>query len=186
MSSSFLCACSFVISAEIDIQFDSSTETRGANLCELNLCGEIFSGEAQDGEHVDLALFQLLPTEFYRVGAAGNCVTQGAFALTQIVIVSEGVFHLLKRAQGRAHVAGGGGFLLGGAKILRSLKFTTEKDRLGDASGQTPNDAIERADGIQLRCSESASGAEDKARQPRGASFVHPMKCGSEAALARD
>ena len=71
-------------------------EARGANLRELNLCREIFAGQAEDGEHVDLALFQLLPAEFYRVRAAGNCITQRAFAFAKIVIISESVFYIFK------------------------------------------------------------------------------------------
>src|SRR5439155_17239733 len=83
-------------------------------------------------------------------------------------------------------VACGGGFLFGSAEILRSLKFTTEENRLRDPGGESPDEGIERADRVELRGSESAPGAEHKARQARGASLVHPMKGGGETALAGD
>src|SRR5206468_4505675 len=79
-----------------------------------------------------------------------------------------------------------GGFLLGGAKILRSLKFTAEENRLRDPGSQTPDNGIERADRVELRGSQSAPGAEHKARQARGASLVHPMKGCCETALTGD
>jgi len=43
--------------------------------------------------------FQLLSAEFDRIGAAGNCTRQCAFALTQIVIIGQSVFQLSERAQ---------------------------------------------------------------------------------------
>src|ERR1700747_3051816 len=186
MSNSFWCARPREITAEGQVEVYAFTKSGRPHLCVLNFRSEVFSSETEDGEHVDLALFQLLPAEFYRVGAAGNGVTQCAFAFTQVVIASEAVFDIFERAQSEAYVTCGGSFLLGGAKVLRSLEFTTEKNRLGDGGGQSPKDGIDRADAIQLRCSESASGAEDKARQSGGASFVHAMECGSETALAGD
>src|SRR4029453_7396072 len=85
-----------------------------------------------------------------------------------------------------AHVTRGCCFLLGGTKILRSLKFTTEENRLSDSAGEGPDERIERADGVEVRGSESAAGAKHKARQSSGASLIHPMECGCEAALAGD
>src|SRR4030095_14235548 len=85
-----------------------------------------------------------------------------------------------------AYVACGGGFLLGGAEILCSLKFTAEENRLRDSSRETPNEGIERTDRVECRGSKPARGAENKARQARGASLIHAMKRGGEAALAGD
>ena len=44
-------------------------------------------------------------------------------------------------------------------------------------------DGIEHADAVELRGAQPARGAERKARQARGARFVHAMKGGGEAAL---
>src|SRR6516162_8139744 len=85
-----------------------------------------------------------------------------------------------------AHVTRGGGFLFGSAKILRSLKFAAEENRLSDPAGESPDERIERADGVEVRGSESASGAKHKARQTRGASLVHAVKGSGEAALTGD
>ena len=76
--------------------------------------------------------------------------------------------------------------MLGSAEILRSLELTAEENRLSDPGRETPDDGIERADRIKLRCSESACGAEHKAWQACRASLIHAMKGGGEAALARD
>src|SRR5260370_11962657 len=70
VSSSFWRASSREITAKGEIQVHAFPKTRGADLCELDFRGEVFPGKAQDGEHVDLALFELLPAEFNRVGAA--------------------------------------------------------------------------------------------------------------------
>ena len=76
-------------------------------------------------------------------------VAKRAFAFAQIVITGECIFHFLERAQRVAHVSRGGGFLLGGAKILRSLEFTAKENRLRDPTGQTPDEGIERADPVE-------------------------------------
>ena len=125
------------------------------------------------------------PPSFTLVAVFETDVAQRAFAFAQVVIASERVFHVLEGAQRGADVAGGGGFLLGGADVLRGLEFTAEENRLRDPSGEAPDDGIERADGVELRGSQSADGAERKARQARGAGFVHAMKRGGEAALGR-
>src|SRR6266576_7278922 len=124
MLASFWQAGSLEITAKGQVQVHSFAKTRGADLRVLDFRGEVFTGETQDGEHVGLALFELLPAEFHRVSAARNGVAQCAFAFTQIVLVSESVFHIFDRAPRRPDVARGGGFLLGGAEVLRSLKFT--------------------------------------------------------------
>jgi hypothetical protein len=49
-------ASSREITAESEIEVYVFAQTRGANLCELKLGGEIFSGEPQNGKHIDLAL----------------------------------------------------------------------------------------------------------------------------------
>ena len=134
------------ITAEGQIQIHALAEAGGADLSELDFRGKVFPSETQDGEHIDLALFELLPAELHRIGTARNRVAQRAFAFAQIVIAGESVFHVFERAQRGAHVACGGGFLLGGAEILRSLEFTAEENRLCDPSGETPDDGIERAD----------------------------------------
>src|SRR4029453_12391261 len=85
-----------------------------------------------------------------------------------------------------AHVTRGCCFLLGGTKILRSLKFTTEENRLSDSAGEGPDERIERADGVEVRGSESATGAKHKARQSRGASLVHAVKGSGETAFTGD
>src|SRR4029077_7537132 len=89
-------------------------------------------------------------------------------------------------AQRGAHVACGGGFLLGRAEILRSFKFTAKENRLRDSTGQTPDEGIERADSVKCRASAPAGRAEHKARQARRARLVHPMKSSGEAALTGD
>ncbi len=90
-------------------------------------------------------MFKLLSAEFHRLGTTRNCVAKCAFAFAQIVITGERIFHFLERAQRVAHVTRGRGFLLGSAKILRSLKFTTKEDRLRNPGGQTPDEGVERA-----------------------------------------
>src|ERR1700749_2092300 len=85
-----------------------------------------------------------------------------------------------------SYVTRGRGFLLGGAKILRSLKFAAEENWLSDPAGESPDEGIKRPDRIEVRGSESANGAKHKARQPSGASLVHPVKGSGEAALACD
>jgi hypothetical protein len=103
------------------MQVHALAEAGGADLGQLDFCGEIFPGKPQDGEHVDLTLFKLQPAEFHGVGTARNRVAQRAFAFAQVVIGCESVFHVFERSQRGAHVACGGGFLLDGAEILRSL-----------------------------------------------------------------
>src|SRR4029450_4354306 len=119
-------------------------------------------------------------------GTARNRGGQRALAFAQIIIAGERVFHFSERAQRGAYVACGGGFLLGGAEILCSLKFTAEENRLRDSSRETPNEGIERTDRVECRGSKPARGAENKARQARGASLIHAMKGSGEAALAGD
>src|SRR5438128_7649493 len=137
VSSSFWRASSLEITAESQVQIYAFAEAGSADLRQLNFCGEIFTGKTQDGEHVDLALFKLLPAKFHGVGTARNRVAQRAFAFMQIVVVSESVFHIFERAQCGADIACGGGFLLGGAEILRSLEFTPEENWLSYSSGKS-------------------------------------------------
>ena len=82
VSSLFWRASSLEITAESQVQVHAFAEAGGANLCELDFRGEVFPSETQDGEHVDLALFELLPAELDRIGAARNCVAKRAFAFT--------------------------------------------------------------------------------------------------------
>ncbi len=125
-------------------------------MCKLDFCGEVFTGETQDSEHVDLALFELLPAEFDGVGAARNRVAQRAFAFAQIVIAGESVLHVFERAQRRPYVACGRSFLLSGTEILSCLEFTAKENWLGDSAGETPDERIEHTDRVELRGSESA------------------------------
>src|SRR6476620_3322254 len=108
-SNLFWRASSIEITAERQVQVHAFAEAGCANLCELDFRGEVFPGETQDGEHVDLALFELLPAELDRIGAARNRVAQRAFAFTQIVIAGKSIFHFLERAQRVAHVTCSGG-----------------------------------------------------------------------------
>jgi len=78
----------------------------------LDFCGQVFTGETQDSEHVDLALFELLSTEFHGVGTARNRVGQRAFAFAQVVVIGQCIFDILERAQGDADILRCGGFLL--------------------------------------------------------------------------
>src|SRR6476646_4340132 len=155
-SNLFWRASSIEITAEGQVQIHAFAQAGCANLRELDFRGEVFAGETQDGEHVDLALFELLPAELHRIGAARNRVAQRAFAFAQIVIGGESVFDLFERAQRGSHIACGGGLLLGGAEILRSFKFAAKENRLCDPSGQTPDESIERADPVKFRGSEAA------------------------------
>src|SRR6266566_5813739 len=186
MLASFWQAGSLEVTAESQVQVHPFAKTRGTDLRVLDFRGEVFTGETQDGEHVGLALFELLPAEFHRVSAARNGVAQCAFAFTQIIIVSESVFHIFERAQRRPDVARGGGFLLGSAKILCSFEFAAEENRLSDSGGKSPDEGIEHPDRVELGGSESAPRAKRKARQTRGASLVHPMKGRCETAFAGD
>src|SRR3954470_10514890 len=179
-------ARSFEITAEGEIQIHTFTEAGSADLSELDFRYEIFSGETQDGEHVDLALLELLSAERHRFSTAGNYSAKRAFAFAQIVITRECIFHFLKRAQRVAYVNRGRGFLLGGTQILRSLEFTAKENRLRDPAGETPDEGIERADPVKVRGSESTCGAEHKSREPRGTRLVYPVKRGGETALAGD
>src|SRR5436190_13742074 len=81
------------------------------------------------------------------------------------------------------HIARSRGFLLGGAKILRSLKFSAEENRLSDPAGKSPDEGTKRADRLEVRGSDPAGGTEHKARQTRGASFVYLMNSGGGTAL---
>src|SRR3954462_1611335 len=179
-------ARAFEVTAKSEIQIYTFTEAGSADLSELDFRYEIFSGETQDGEHVDLALLELLSAERHRFGTAGNYGAKRSFAFAQIVITRECIFHFLKRAQRVAYVNRGRGFLLGGAKILRSLEFTAKENRLRDSTGETPDEGVERADPVKLRGSEPARGAEHKARQTRSACLVYPVESGGETALAGD
>src|SRR3954466_7445003 len=176
-------ARSFEITAEGEIQIYTFTEAGSADLSELDFRYEIFSRETQNGKHVDLALLELLSAERHRLSTAGNYGAKRAFAFAQIVITRECIFHFLKRAQRVADVSRSRGFLFGGAKILRSLEFSAEKNRLRDPTGETPDEGIERADPVKIRGSEPTRGAEHKARQPRGARLVHPVEGSGETAL---
>src|SRR3954463_7803476 len=176
----------FEITAKSEIQIYTFAEAGSADLSELDFRYEIFSGETQDGEHVDLALLELLSAERHRLSTAGNYRAKGTFAFAQIVITRECIFHFLKRAQGVADVNRGRGFLLGGAKILRSLEFTAKENRLRDSTSKTPDEGIERADPVKVRGSEPARGAEHKARQTCSACLVYPVEGGGETALAGD
>src|SRR5215211_969570 len=179
-------AGSLEVTAEGQVQVHSFVKTRGTDLRILDFRGEIFPGKTQDGEHVDLALFELLPAERHRFSTTGNYGAKRSFAFAQIVITGECIFHFLERAQRVAHVSRGRSFLLGGAKILRSLEFTAKENRLRDPTGETPDEGIERADPVEVRGSESTCGAEHKSRQPRGTCLVYPVKSGGETALAGD
>src|SRR3954451_2982953 len=139
-------AGSLEITAKGQVQIRAFAEAGSADLSQLDVCGEAFTRQTQDGEHIDLALSELLPSKLHRLGAARNRVGQRAFAFAHIVIAGESVFHIFECAQRSAHVASGGGFLFGGAKILRSFKFTTEENWLRDPGGETPDDGIQRAD----------------------------------------
>src|SRR3954452_5046836 len=176
----------FEVTAKSEIQIYTFAETGSADLSELDFRDEIFSGETQDGEHVDLALLELLSAERHRFSTAGNYGAKRSFAFAQIVITGECIFHFLERAQRVAHVSRGGGFLLGGTKILRSLEFTAKENRLRDPTSKTPDEGIEGADPVKVRGSESTCGAEHKSRQPRGTRLVYPVKRGGETALAGD
>jgi hypothetical protein len=70
VSSSFWRASSLEITAKGEVQVHAFPKMRGADLCELDFRSEVFPRKTQDSEHVDLALFELLPAEFNRVGAA--------------------------------------------------------------------------------------------------------------------
>ena len=74
-----------------------------------------------------LPLFELLAAQLHADGGIRDDLGQRAFAFAQVVIVSERVLHVLEGAQRGAGVAGGGGFLLGGADVLHGLEFTTEE-----------------------------------------------------------
>ena len=142
-------ARSFEVTAESEIQIHTFAEAGSADLSELDFRYEIFPGETQDGEHVDLALLELFFAELHRFSTAGNYGAKRAFAFAQIVITGECIFHFLERAQRVAHVSRGRGFLLGGANILRSLEFTAKENRLRDPTGETPDEGIERADSVE-------------------------------------
>src|SRR6266481_3606829 len=135
MSSSFWRASSLEITAEGQVQIYAFAEARSADLRQLNFCGEVFPGKAQDCEHVDLALFELLPAKLHRIGTARNRIAQRAFAFAQIVIAGESVLHVFEGTQRRAHVTRGSGFLFGGTEILRSLEFTAKENWLCDPTG---------------------------------------------------
>src|SRR4029077_9345014 len=79
-----------------------------------------------------------------------------------------------------------GGFLLGGAEILCSLKFTAKENRLRDPTGETPDECIERAAAVEVRSSDSTRGADHKAWQASSACLVYPVKSGGETTRASD
>ena len=81
-SNLFWRASSLEITAESQVQIHAFAQAGCADLCELDFRGEVFPSETQDGEHVDLALLELLSAELDRIGAARNCVAKRAFAFT--------------------------------------------------------------------------------------------------------
>src|SRR3954468_7386054 len=105
-------ARSFEVTAEGEIQIYTFTEAGSADLSELDFRYEIFSGKTEDGEHVDLALLEMLSAERHRFSTAGNYGAKRAFAFAQIVITRECIFHFLKCAQRVGYVNRGSGFLL--------------------------------------------------------------------------
>src|SRR5207249_7452926 len=135
---------SLEITAEGQVQIHAFAEAGSADLGELDFCGEVFPGKAQDCKNVDLTLFELLPAKLHRIGTARNRIAQRTFAFTEIIIAGKSVFYVFKRAQSRTHIACCSGFLLGGTEILRSLKFTAKENRLRDSSGETPDHGIEQ------------------------------------------
>jgi hypothetical protein len=135
-------ARSLKIAAECQVKIYPLAEAGGADGGKLDLRGKVFPSKTQGGEHVDLALFQLRSAEFHGVGAARNCVGQRTFTFAQVVIASESIFDILKRAQRHAYIGCRSSFLLGGAEILRGLEFPAEKDRLRDPGRETPDDGI--------------------------------------------
>ena len=70
VSSSFWRASSLKIPAESQVQIYAFAQAGSADLCELDFRGKVFPSQAQHSKHIDLPLFQLLPAEFNRVGAA--------------------------------------------------------------------------------------------------------------------
>ena len=96
-------------------------------------------------------LLELLAAELHRRAAVRDHVAERAFAFAQVVIAGQRVLHVLEGAERDADVARGGGFLLGGADVLRGLEFATEKDRLRDPAGEAPGDRIEHADAVECR-----------------------------------
>src|SRR4029077_14274624 len=71
---------SLEITAEGQVQIHAFAQAGGADLSELDFRGKVFPDETQDGEHIDLALVELLPAELHRIGTARNCVAKRAFA----------------------------------------------------------------------------------------------------------
>src|SRR5437764_10827968 len=126
----------------------------------------------------------MLASDRHRFSDTGNYGRKRSFAFAQIVITCECITHVMERAQRVALVRRGRGFLLGGAKILRSLEFTAKENRLRDPTGETPDEGIERADPVEVRGSESTCGAEHKPRQPRGTCLIYPVNTGGKTALA--
>src|SRR4051794_6710361 len=88
----------FEVTAESEIQIYTFAEAGSADLSELDFRYEICSGKAEDGEHVDLALLELLSAERHRFSTAASCRAKGPFAFAQIVITRECIFLFLKRA----------------------------------------------------------------------------------------
>src|SRR5437762_11533669 len=64
LASSFWGASALEVAAEGQVQVHAFAQAGSADLRQLDFCGKILSGETQDGEHVDLALFELLPAKF--------------------------------------------------------------------------------------------------------------------------
>src|SRR5437868_128467 len=63
-------AGAFEVAAECEVQVHAFAEAGSADLGELNFCGEAFSAQTQDGEHVDLTLFELLAGKSHGLAAA--------------------------------------------------------------------------------------------------------------------
>ena len=62
------------------MQVHAFAQAGGADLCQLNLRGEVFAGKAEDGERVDLPLLELFAAQLYADGGIRDDLGQRAFA----------------------------------------------------------------------------------------------------------
>src|SRR5687768_8770182 len=113
-------AGAFEISTECEVEVDTFAEPRGADFRELILRTQVLTGKPQDSEHIVLPFSQPVAGKCHRFGTAPDHLAERAFALDQIVLVRQRVFHILEGAKRDSVVAGDSSLLLRGADVLCS------------------------------------------------------------------
>src|SRR5436190_2114808 len=89
-------ASSFEITTEGEEEVHAFAQAGGANFGEFDLGGEVFTAQAEDGEHIGLALIELLAAQSHGIAAGGNHLGERAFAFAEVIIASERVLDVFE------------------------------------------------------------------------------------------